>query len=76
MMPEMTLEQRIASLEQKVAELERSMANGSPKRDWLSTAGTGTWDETAKRIDEAGRKWRESERRKARRKKPKVQRAK
>jgi hypothetical protein len=75
-MPSITLEQRLAALERRIETLEKTLANGHPNQDWLSTVGTGTWDETAQRIDEAGRRWREAERRKVMRKKPKAQRAK
>ncbi len=66
-MSEMTLEQRMAALERKVTELEAALANGGRVKDWRRTIGMFTGDEVMKRIDEEGRKWREAERRKARR---------
>jgi hypothetical protein len=62
------LEERVKALEQQVAELQAALANGTPLKDWRSTVGMFSGDETMKRIDEAGRQWREAERRKARRK--------
>ena len=65
-MPKQSLEQRAAALERQMEELRASIANGSHAKDWRSTVGMFPYDETWKRIDEAGRKWREKQRRKAR----------
>jgi hypothetical protein len=43
------------------------MGNGVPEMDWRRTVGMFSGDEGMKRIDQEGRKWREAERRKARR---------
>jgi len=67
-MSQSTLEQRVAALEREVAELRTVLANGGQIKDWRSTVGMFSGDEGMKRIDEAGRRWREAERRKARRK--------
>jgi hypothetical protein len=60
------LEERVAALEKKVKALEIAIADGGLTKDWRSTVGMFSGDEGMKRIDEAGRKWRETERRKAR----------
>jgi hypothetical protein len=65
-----SLEERITALEEQVAELRRA-SSGFSAKDWRSTVGMFSGDEVMKRIDEAGRKWREDERRKARRGKTK-----
>ena len=70
------LEERIAVLERKVAEIEVAIANGERPKDWRRTIGMFAGDEVMGRIIEAGRQWREAERRKARRKAPKARRAK
>jgi hypothetical protein len=61
------LEERVAALEREVAELRTALANGTTVKDWRSTIGMFSGDESMKEIDELGRKWREAERRKARR---------
>ncbi len=75
-MPKQTLEQRVAALEEQVAEIKAALANGINAKDWRSTVGMFSGDEVMKRIAEEGRKWRESERRKARREQPKKRRTK
>ncbi len=67
-MPQLTLEKRVAALEKQVAELKAAVENGLREKDWRCTVGMFSGDEVMKRIDEEGRKWREAERRKARRK--------
>jgi hypothetical protein len=62
-----TLEERVAQLEAQVAELRAALKNGPQAQGWQSTVGMFTGNESMKRIVEAGRKWREAERRKARR---------
>jgi hypothetical protein len=71
-----TLEERVAALERQVTKLEATLAQEPSGDGWLNTVGIFSGDEVMKRIDEAGRKWRESERRKARRKPSKTRRAK
>ncbi len=75
-MTEKSLEERVNELEQQLAELKATIQNGTHDRDWRRTVGMFTGDEVMKEIDEAGRQWRESERRKARRKPTKKQAAK
>jgi hypothetical protein len=70
-----TIEQRLAVLESRVSELEAAIKNGKDDKAWLRTFGMFKGDETIKRIDEAGRRWREAERRKARKQKPKTKKA-
>ena len=66
-MSQRSLEERVAALEREVAELRAALANGAPKKDWLSTVGMFTGDEVMKRIEKAAVKYREADRRKARR---------
>jgi hypothetical protein len=76
-MSQQSLEQRIAVLERKVSELEAAITDGSDNKAWQRTFGMFRGDETIKRIDEAGRKWREAERKKkARGQKPKTKKTK
>jgi hypothetical protein len=65
-MPQLSLEERVAVLEQLVAKLKAAVENGVCENDWRRTVGMFSGDEVMKLIDEEGRKWRESERRKAR----------
>jgi hypothetical protein len=74
-MKQKTLEERVAALEQRVAELSDAIKKGTAEKDWRSTVGMFSGDEVMKRIDEAGRKWREAERRKAKRKPAKTRKA-
>lgn len=60
-----TLEGRVALLEQQVAQLRAELANLAPAKDWRSTVGMFAGDETMKRIEAAGRKIREADRRRA-----------
>jgi hypothetical protein len=75
-MSQQSLEQRIAVLERKVFELEEVITNSRDEKAWQRTFGMFRGDETIKRIDEAGRRWREAERRKARGRKPKTKKTK
>lgn len=75
-MSEHTLEIRVASLERKVAELEAGIKNRTDDKAWQRTFGMFKGNETIKRIDQEGRKWREGERRKARARKSKTKKAK
>ena len=71
-----TLENRVAALEQKVIELTSALERVAQPKDWRSTIGAFAGDETMKRIFEQGRKIREADRRKARRKLKPRQKAK
>lgn len=62
-----TIEERVTAIEKELAELKAALANGARKKDWRRTVGMFTGDEVMKRIDEAARKFREADRRKARR---------
>jgi hypothetical protein len=65
-MAKQSLEERVAALERQVAELQTAVDKAVGNKNWLSTVGMFSGDEVMKRIDEGGRKWRESDRRKAR----------
>jgi hypothetical protein len=75
-MAQQTLEERVTVLERKVCELEEALKDGKDDKAWQRTFGMFKGDETMKRIFEYGRKWREEERRKARRGKSKSGKAK
>jgi hypothetical protein len=60
------LEERLAAVEKELILLRASIEKLTELRDWRSAAGMFTGNETMKRIDEAGRKIREAERKKAR----------
>jgi hypothetical protein len=75
-MPRLTLEERVAALEQQVMVLKAAVENGVGQKDWRSTIGMFSGNEAMKRIEKEGRKWREAERRKIRRKQVKSQRKK
>jgi hypothetical protein len=68
-MPHNNLKERVAELERQVAELRAELARVSqtPVKDWRRTIGMFSGDEVMKRIDEHARKFREADRRKARR---------
>jgi hypothetical protein len=70
-MRRLSIEERVAALEQQVAELAVAIEKTAGGKDWRQTVGMFSGDEVMKRIDEHGRKWREAERRKARRKQAK-----
>lgn len=59
-----TLEARMNALEKQVAELQEQVQKLSRPKDWRSVVGMFGDDEVMKRIDEAGRKYREEDRRK------------
>ena len=58
------LEKRIAELEERVAQLEPRKANGIVWKDWRLSVGKRKRTKMAEEIDEAGRKFREADRRK------------
>ena len=64
-MSQLTVEERQTNLEKEVNEL-RASANGSRANDWRSTIGMFTGDEVMKEIDREALKFREADRRKAR----------
>jgi hypothetical protein len=72
----LTLEERVAKLERQVAKLRAAVANGAAVKDWRSTIGMFTGDEVMKQIDEEASKFREADRRKARRHQAKNRRTK
>jgi hypothetical protein len=60
------IEERVATLEQQMAAVLAAVGKGRNK-DWRRTLGMFTGDETVKRIDEQAQKYREDDRKKARR---------
>jgi hypothetical protein len=70
------LEKRVAALEHKVVELTSFVENLDQPKDWRSTIGAFSGDEIMKKIDENARKFREADRRKAKAKYARSQRAK
>ena len=62
------LEQRVAALEQKVNQLEQAVANGSRPKDWREAAGFFAGDQAMKEIFAEALKYREADRKRARRK--------
>jgi hypothetical protein len=75
-MAQVTLEQRVESLEYDVAELKASWKQVNRKKDWRRTIGMFTGDEVMKQIDREALKYREADRRKARRRGGKSRRVK
>lgn len=71
-----TLEDRVATLEKQVAQLLANAAAAPPHKDWRRIAGRFTGDEVMKQIDEEGRKIREADRQRARRRQTKSRQAK
>jgi hypothetical protein len=69
------LETRVAAVERQLAEIQRKLNNGQDK-DWRKTAGMFTGDEVMKRIFENALRYREADRRKARRRRAKASRSK
>lgn len=61
------LEQRVAALETEVAELKAALARVQRPKDWRRTIGMFAGDEVMKLIDEEARKYRETDRARARR---------
>jgi hypothetical protein len=66
-MAQTNVEQRIAVLERTVAELVRSRRSAARGKDWKRTVGMFSGNELMKEIDEAGKKIREEDRKRARR---------
>jgi len=70
-MSQQTLEERVAALEHQVEQLTKRLLPGEklpPKKDWRSTVGMFANDPIMKEIQEEGRKIREADRRRARKK--------
>jgi hypothetical protein len=65
-MDQQSLEGRVARLEREVSELKKAIVNGPLKKDWRRTVGMFAGDEVMKQIDEEARKYREADRRRAR----------
>jgi hypothetical protein len=75
-MSQPTLEERVAALEKQVAQLLANAAALPPYKDWRRVAGRFSGDEVMKQIDEEGRKIREADRERARRRQAKSRKAK
>jgi hypothetical protein len=75
-MTQPTLAERVTALEREVADLKAALTDGVRPKDWRRTIGMFSGDEVMKRIDEAARKFREADRRKARRRQTKGRQAK
>jgi hypothetical protein len=63
-MTQASLEERLNALEKQVAELQAQVQKLVRPKDWRNVVGMFSGDEVMKRIDEAGRKIREEDRRK------------
>ena len=63
-----TLEQRVAILERQVAALSQSEPSNVPAKDWRRTIGMFDGDEVMKRILDEALKYREENRKAAKRK--------
>jgi hypothetical protein len=59
-----SLEERLNALEKQFAELQAQVQKLVRRKDWRNVVGMFAGDEVMKRIDEAGRKIREEDRRK------------
>jgi len=75
-MPHLTIEKRVAALEQQVAELKAAVADGRRPKDWRRTIGMFAGDEVMKRIFDTALKFREQDRKRARRRYAKSRRPK
>ena len=75
-MVQATLDERLTRVEQLVDELVRKANGAEPTKDWRRTIGMFDGDPVMKQIEEAGRKIREAERRRARARRPSSRRAK
>ena len=67
-MPQPTLEKRVAELERQMAELRQTEPSTSRAKDWRRTIGMFDGDEVMKRILDEALKYREQNRKEARRK--------
>jgi hypothetical protein len=65
-MPQTTLEERLTELEKQFTELKARVDKLVQPNDWRSVVGMFAGDEGMKRIDEAGRKYRENDRKRTR----------
>lgn len=74
-MPRTTLEQRVAALEREMAELRNARPAISHAKDWRRTIGMFDGDEVMKSILDEALKYREENRKQARRR-PAARRAK
>jgi hypothetical protein len=72
-MSQPTLEKRVKALESFVAELKSTSTLGIREKDWRRTIGMFTGDKMMKRIDQEALKYREADRRQARRRRRKTQ---
>jgi hypothetical protein len=70
-----SFEQRITALEQQVAQLRAQRSNGRRKKDWRRTVGIFTDNPAMQELFAEAMKLREADRKKARRKRQKPQRA-
>lgn len=61
-----TLAERVSALEKEVADLRAALANGTLVKDWRSTVGMFSGDETMKRICDYALEYREKDRQKVR----------
>jgi hypothetical protein len=61
-----SLEKRVAELEERVAQLEPRRSNGIVWKDWRLAVANVKRTDLAEEVDEAGRKFREADRRKTR----------
>jgi hypothetical protein len=66
-MTQATLEQRVSTLEKELAELRAVVTNGQGEKDWRSTIGMFAGDDVMREIFEEALKYREANRRQARR---------
>ncbi|MBL8796792.1 MAG: hypothetical protein JNM56_23025 [Planctomycetia bacterium] len=66
-MAQQKLEERLAAVEKELIQLRVAIEKLTELRDWRSAVGMFSADDEAmKRIDEAGRKYREADRRRTR----------
>ena len=65
-MTQAKLEERLNTLEKQLADLQAQVQKLVRPKDWRNVVGMFAGDEVMKRIDEAGRKIREADRRKTR----------